>query len=220
MTWLFVGLGVLVVVGAAALILIGHGGKEKHRGQIPFYQKRSSLLNENQRRYYDTLLQVVGDKSLVFPKVRASDLVNPPPSSPHSFRVHWQRVQRRHVDFLICTPANLTPTLAIRLETRAEKKRRLQSGPDVVDDVVDMAQIPFLRVEMVETYEASRIARDIRNALARGGEIASTNSGDSVQHNPRSAQLRQVAQERMPTFSRWSSVLWGLLSGNSKQVKI
>ena len=220
MTWLFVGLGMVVVVGAIALVVSGRGGNKEHRGQIPFYQRRSSLLSENQRRYYNTLLQVVGDKSLVFPKVRASELVNPPPSSPHSFRVHWQRVQRRYVDFLICTPANLTPTLAIRLESRAERKRRMQTGPDVVDDVVEMARIPFMRVEVEDDYDPSRVARDIRNALARSGQAATSTSGDTVQHEPRSTQFVRVAQERLPTFSRWSSVLWGLVSGNSKQLKI
>lgn len=227
MTLVFIGLSILVVAGAAALVLQSRGGSRRAHGQIPFYQPRKSLLNDNHRKYYETLLRVVGDNTKVFPKVRLADIVNPPPSSPHSFRVHWQRVQRRWVDFLLCTPANMAPVLAIRMETRAERKRRREVGPDVLDDVLDMARIPLLRVEVEERYEAVRVARDIRAALAQNTQgpetpIASAEpvlelESETGDENP---TLLCFTRNWLPTFSRWSSVLWGLVaSRETKHIK-
>jgi len=221
MTLVFIGIGVLILIGAGALAFQTLGKKQKSGGrQIPFYQRRSSLLSDNERLYYDTLLQVVGQKSLVFPKVRLADLVNTPPSSPHSFRLHWQRVQRRCVDFLVCTPANMAPALAIRMETRADRKRRMQLGPDVVDDVLDMSRIPLLRVEVEDQYDPARIARDIRASLARGHKGASMGQpGEESAQVVANPALLELAQERLPFLKRWTSVLWGFVT-NNKHVKV
>jgi len=218
MTGLFIGVGALVLLGAVllAVAVMRSGEQRRQRRAIPVYQSRNGILSDNEKAYYKILLQVVGSHSQVFPKIRLADIVNPPPASNHHYKVHWQRVQRRYVDFLLCTPANLAPVLVIRLESRADKRRRQQEGMDIVDDVLDMAGIPILRADIAPQYDPVAVAREVRAALTRkpGGGLDAPVS--------RSAQgsgstLSEFARTKLPTFHKWTSVLWGLVAGQQSR---
>jgi hypothetical protein len=175
----------------------------------PSYLKRESLLLDYEQRYFATLAQVVGSHARVFPKVRLSDFIQPQGVNPEQ-RAHWMRVQRRCVDFLLCSPNNLAPVLAIDLDTRAKKRRREASpGGDVLDKALRTANIPLLRVRATREYDPHEVLHQIRLALAASQEPVQEWFSD-----PRPVQQEswwRFLEGQLPTLSRWTSGLWGVL---------
>lgn len=175
----------------------------------PSYLKRESLLLEHEQRYFTTLTQVVGRHARVFPKVRLSDFIQPHGVSPEQ-RAHWMRVQRRCVDFLLCSPNNLSPVLAIDLDTRVKKRRRETSpGGDVLDKALRAANIPLLRIRATREYDPHEVLHQIRLALATSEEPVQEWFAD-----PRvepEVSWWQMLEDQLPTLRRWTSGLWGVL---------
>lgn len=175
----------------------------------PSYLKRESLLLEHEQHYFSTLMRAVGNHARVFPKVRLSDFIQPHGVNPEQ-RAHWMRVQRRCVDFLLCSPNNLTPVLAVDLDTRAKKRRREASpGGDVLDKALKAANIPLLRIRATREYDPHEVLHQIRLALATSEEPVQEWFAD------RRVEVEepwwQVLESHLPTLRRWTSELWGVL---------
>ncbi len=174
----------------------------------PSYLRRESLLLEHEQRYFQTLIQVIGSHARVFPKVRLSDFIQPHGVNPEQ-RAHWMRVQRRCVDFLLCSPNNLSPVLAIDLDTRAKKRRRDTSpGGDVLDKALKTANIPLLRIRATREYDSHEVLHQIRLALATSEEPVQEWFADRVEHKD---DWWQFVADQLPTLHRWTSDLRGVL---------
>lgn len=173
----------------------------------PSYLKRESLLLDYEQRYFTILSQVVGRHARVFPKVRLSDFIQPY-GVQREQRAHWMRVQRRCVDFLLCSPSNLSPVLAIDLDTRIKKRRRESvPGGDVLDKTLKTAGIPLLRIRAGREYDPQEVLYQIRLALAASEEPVQEWFAEGSPR-PRST-LEQLMEAHVPTLGRWSSELWG-----------
>jgi len=182
------------------------------RDDEPSYLKRDSLLLEHEQRYFATLSRVIGYHARVFPKVRLSDLIEPHGVQPEQ-RNHWMRVQRRCVDFLLCSPNNLSPVLAIDLDTRAKKRRRESTpGGDILDKALKTAHIPLLRIRATREYDEHEVLNQIRLALASSEEPVTEWFDDrSAAEQAWWTRITGGVRERLPTFSRWTSELRGAL---------
>ncbi len=135
----------------------------RRRGFLEFERQRS-LLSPQQRALYQELIKLVGAYSVVLPRVNLSTLVKSPGDHP-SYENHWKRVLREWVDFVVCSPTSVSPVLAIKLETRVERKRRKLGGLDVLEDTLTSAKIPLLRLKSADNYDASEIMSSVRFAL-------------------------------------------------------
>lgn len=174
----------------------------------PSYLRRDSLLMEHEQRYFVTLNQVIGSHARVFPKVRLSDFIQPHGVNPEQ-RAHWMRVQRRCVDFLLCSPNNLSPVLAIDLDTRAKKRRRDASpGGDVLDKALKTANIPLLRIRATREYDPHEVLHQIRLALATSEEPVQDWFADRLEQKD---DWWQFLKSQLPTLHRWTSELRGVL---------
>lgn len=170
---------------------------------LPPYRIRKTLLNSNERAYYKALKRVIGGRSLIFPKVCLSQILDAPGQDP-GFRSHWQRVQRRGVDFLVCD-STLTPMLAIKLDPNARRRRK--GKEDVLDDALDAAGLPLLRVRPAEHYDLEEVTYKIRFALANYG-TESLLGLDSAVSGGDNADTDSFLEVHFPKFRQWTSDLW------------
>lgn len=154
----------LLIAAALGMLLLLVWRHYRHRRGFPEFERQRSLLTPQQRALYWELIKLVGGYSVVLPRVNLSTLVKSPGDHP-SYDDHWKRVLREWVDFVVCSPSSISPVLAIKLETRAERKRRKLGGLDVLEDTLTSAKIPLLRVKSAESYDASEIMSGIRFAL-------------------------------------------------------
>ena len=88
-------------------------------------ERKSSLLSDDEKLFYNVLKQTVSDQCTVFSKVRLLDLVD---INGHIVTraqgEQFRRISRRVLDFLVCSPITLKPVIGIVLDHRQSRLRR------------------------------------------------------------------------------------------------
>ncbi len=202
------------VAGAASLWLAQrrHSGKRR----IPHFRRIRSVLNPSQRSFHEALVRAVGPRPLIFARLNLAYLVEHPGDDPQ-YQAHWRRVCRRWLDFVICSPTTMSPVLAVKLETRLERKRRRLGGIDVLKDTLESARIPLLRLPLAETYDPAELMEKIRWVL-----VSEKQKSDSELFDTEELQelpfVVDFARKQLPTFVRWSAELRTVTAGLTRAV--
>ena len=82
------------------------------------YRIRDDFLSPAERSFYQVLRTAVGTRLLICPKVSLADLFFVKSSDPREFRVYTNKIDRKHVDFVLCNPETLEPLAGIELDDR------------------------------------------------------------------------------------------------------
>jgi len=214
------------VAGAASLWLVQRHQSANKR--IPHLQRAKFLLTPQQQAFYAALSRVIGPRSVVFPRVNLSHLVEHPGDDP-TYQIHWRRVCRRWLDFVICDPLSMSPVLAIKLESRPERKRRNLGGLDVLEDTLKSARVPLLRLPLADEYNPAEVVEKLKWVLIKEKQNTDNEPHEHEEGSERSLFSRlankqlpnlfmNFAQQRLPTFSRWTSELRTVTIGFARAV--
>jgi hypothetical protein len=137
--------------------------KKEVADSTPHYQP-GDFVTAEEVAVYKALSRVFDANTNVFTKVWLAELVANPKPEPQHLR-HWRRVQRRRLDFLICSASNFKPILAIKLETESDSKKRRKSGPGIVEEILEDIGVPLLRLKAQDEYQAEDLAKQINFTL-------------------------------------------------------
>ena len=132
-------------------------------GPLP-YQKKWYLLSPAERDFYDALRQAVGSGYLIFVKVRLLDLLWLPQNLSNR-QTHMNRVQAKHVDFVLCHPQTVAPALVIELDDASHQLPERQERDIFLNEVLRVAGIPLLRVPVRKSFSAPALRGQILDTL-------------------------------------------------------
>lgn len=155
---------VLVAVIGAALKHAGLLSPRAAPSESLPYRKKDYLLTKAERSFYEVVRTVVGNEWVIFAKVRMLDLVWLPRSTANA-QAHRNRVQSKHVDFILCDPHTLNPVLVIELNDRSHERADRQERDAFVDAVLQAAGLPVLHVAASSGYVTTELSRRIREAI-------------------------------------------------------
>lgn len=162
---------VVVVVAIAVIAVVMRSGKPSAPGQTPPasdlpYRKVESLLSPAERSFYDVLVPVAdAEKLRVFAKVRLQDLFSLPRGTDNR-ATYQNKIQQKHVDFVLCDAQAVVPLLAIELDDASHRRAERQARDQFVDAVYATAGLPLLRVAVKPSYAAGELAVEIRQRIA------------------------------------------------------
>lgn len=139
------------------------GGQPVLIGPLP-YQKKWYLLSPAEWDFYQALRQAVGDDYLIFAKVRLLDLLWLPQNLSNR-QAHMNRVQAKHVDFVLCDPQTAAPALVIELDDASHQLPERQERDIFLNEVLRVAAIPFLRVPVRKSFSAPALRGQILETL-------------------------------------------------------
>ncbi|MDJ0958600.1 MAG: DUF2726 domain-containing protein [Arenicellales bacterium] len=142
--------------------------KQDTVNSTPHYRPRS-FLDSVEGNVYKALSEVFDANTKVFAKVCLAELVAAP-KTDRQYLAHWRRVQRRTIDFLICSASTLKPILAIKLETELDSKKRRASGPGVLEEVLEDISLPLLRLRAQDEYDAEDLVKKINFTLKENSQ--------------------------------------------------
>lgn len=98
------------------------------------FETRTELFSPAERSFFGVLEQAVAGEFRVIGKVRLGDLIQPAKRlTPKRRTILRNRVQQKHVDFVLCCPDSLSVVAAVELDD-VSHRRRARADRDVFVD--------------------------------------------------------------------------------------
>ncbi len=120
------------------------------------------LMPHHRAEFYPTLIEAVGDRGLVAIGVNLGDLLVSVGGTDADQWVAQQRVNRKHVDYVVFAADTLDPVAAVQLVDPSPDEPDWAEQEAMVAQVLEQAGLPMLRVGPEEAGDVNLI----RAALA------------------------------------------------------
>lgn len=150
---------ILAMVAAIFWLLRAFSG----RGRLP-YSVKERLVTKAELRFYRALQKAAGKDFDIFAMVRIADILAVP--QEHAQRRKWLgKILAKHVDFVLCEPANLTPLMAIELDDASHERPDRRERDEFVDHAFESAGLPLLRIKNNSSYDPAALRQLIDEHL-------------------------------------------------------
>lgn len=128
------------------------------------YAKKEYLFSAAEANFLGVLNQAIQSEYLVFAKVRLADLfyVKKGTKKRQSF---FNKIQSKHVDFVLCSKSPIKPVLAIELDDSTHQRLDRVQRDLFVDDLFKTAGLPLIHVAAKRTYNISELRDAIVGSL-------------------------------------------------------
>lgn len=128
------------------------------------YRLRDDFLSYAELSFYHILQQAVGDWAVVCPKISLDDLFYAKSGQRNSNQTYTNKIDRKHVDFLLCHPQTMRPLLGIELDDSSHQKSARQERDRFVEKVFAAAGLPLYRQAVHSTYPVRELAAALKQA--------------------------------------------------------
>ena len=143
---------------AAILSLFGiQLGPSETKG-LP-YRLRDDFLSRGEFAFYQALRRAVEGKAIVCPKVNLADIFFV--ARPNENQSYRNKIDRKHVDFLLCDPTTMQPLAGVELDDSSHARQDRQDRDKFVDQVFKTAGLPLIHVVARSSYDFNAIATQL-----------------------------------------------------------
>jgi very-short-patch-repair endonuclease len=141
------------------------GASSGERGSnITFpYGKRDAFLSPAELSFFRVMKSELPEEWNLIAKVNLADLFFV--RMPHRNRAARNRIDRKHVDFVICDAATMEPLLGIELDDASHNRHDRVERDAFVDRVFEAAGLPLLHVKAARTYQPALLTSMVRDKL-------------------------------------------------------
>lgn len=115
------------------------------------YRQRDDFLTEAEFAFYVALKTYLGERAVICPKVNLADLFFP--VAEGDVRQKWlNRINRKHVDFLLCDPDTMQPLCGVELDDSSHEEEDRIARDIFVDEVYEAAGLILVHVPLQGGY--------------------------------------------------------------------
>ena len=147
------------------------------------YRLREHFLSASEISIFRLLLEMAGDRYVICPKVSLSDIftIVRPNENVH----FYNKIFRKHVDFLLCEPKTLKPAIAVEI-IKSAAKHAPRPSEQFIEDLFLSEGVPLVHLLLGEKYDVPALVNLFKIALIKkkdaGQVLNQPNSslGDSV----------------------------------------
>jgi hypothetical protein len=152
---------------AAILSLFGinlGGGPESLVGEaeptttLP-YQVRDDFLSAAEYSFHRVLVSAVGNRAVVCPKVNLNDVFFV--ARPNENQAYRNKIDRKHVDFLLCHPATMKLLGGVELDDASHQRKDRRERDEFVDQVFATAGLPIVHVVARASYNVESLVAEL-----------------------------------------------------------
>lgn len=131
------------------------------------YEARKELFSPAERSFCGVLEQAVAGQYRVFGKVRLGDLIQPAKGYSRGRRTGaWNRINQKHVDFVICRPDTLAAVGAVELDDSSHGRKDRSERDDFVDKALKSAGISLVRFAARKGYAVAEVQAQLESVLS------------------------------------------------------
>jgi predicted RNA-binding Zn-ribbon protein involved in translation (DUF1610 family) len=134
------------------------------KAEVLPYFLRDDFLSAAEGSFYRVLKSVVGDNLIICPKVSLADIFYV--SRPDIHMAYVNKINRKHVDFVLCNPETLKPVIAIELDDASHRRPDRIERDEFVDQVFTTGGLPLLHVPVQRAYSAQELKNLLRQVFA------------------------------------------------------
>jgi len=144
------------------------------------YRLRERLLSAPEAALFRLLQKMAGDRYVVCPKVALTDIftIIRPNENVH----FYNKIFRKHVDFLLCDPKTFQPAFAVEL-VKPIAKTETRANDQFMADLFLSEGVPLVHVPLGESYEIADLVNLFTLAVTKAKSAAprkNDSAGDSV----------------------------------------
>lgn len=134
------------------------------------YRLREPFLSTTELALFRVLKDMMGSRYAICPKVGLNDVfyILRPNENVHFFN----KIFRKHVDFLLCDPKNFTPIFGVEI-VKPVRKDSTREVDKFMDELFTDAGIPLVHIQSSDKYDMGDIISLFQLAVARIGESSS-----------------------------------------------
>ena len=127
----------------------------KDHERLP-YRLRENFMSSTELALFRVLQAMVGRHYVICPKVAVNDIfyIVRPNENVHFFN----KIFRKHVDFLLCEPVTLKPAIAVELIKPVANKTETREADQFMQDLFLSAGLPLIHVPSSERYSEKELA--------------------------------------------------------------
>lgn len=178
LTLVVVGIVVVLLLAAVAVLkakfTAGAAGAtaDSTDGPTAVFDLRRSLLSPAERSFAGVLDGALPEGYTWMAKIRLGDLVVTKKGLSASQRASaWNRVNQKHVDFVLLRVSDFAPVVGIELDDKSHDADDRKSRDAFVDAVAQSAGLPLLHIPAQAAYNQGELRAEIAAALApRSGQ--------------------------------------------------
>lgn len=168
MNWTLIALIIFAVLVVALIAVVKQLSKNTEVVDDVKYQKLDVIFTAAERSFFGVIKLAVNNKVEVFGKVRVADVITPTKGLP---RGDWQRsfnkISRKHFDFLLCDKGDLSPICAIELDDKSHESKKRKERDQFLEAACKSAHLPLIQVPAKSAYQVTEIAELIAKHLPK-----------------------------------------------------
>lgn len=126
------------------------------------YKLRDDFLSRAEFSFY-RILQQAAAEVVVCPKVNMVDVLYV--TQPNENHPHRMRIDRKHVDFLLCDARTMRPRAVVELDDRSHRRTDRQEKDRLKDRAFKAAGLPLLRFPVQRSYDVEQVRRALDDVL-------------------------------------------------------
>jgi hypothetical protein len=143
------------------------------------YRLREHFLSASEISLFHLLKEMVEDRYVICPKVALSDIftIVRPNENVH----FYNKIFRKHVDFLLCDPKTLKPAIAIEI-VKSTVRTTSRASEQFIENLFLSEGIPLVNLLLGAKYDLPALVNLFKIALmkTRGSNQASNHSNSSL----------------------------------------
>jgi hypothetical protein len=129
------------------------------------YALRKEFLSPAEHNFFSVLKTTVADQALISIKTGLGDLFDAMSKDPSEFRIYRNKIDRKHVDFLLCDPKTVCPLVGIELDDKSHQRSDRQARDQLVEHVFQAAGLPLVRIPAKPAYSVTELNKQLQPYL-------------------------------------------------------
>ncbi len=143
-------------------LLFGSGKPTPTKNAFP-YGLRDHFLSAAEISFYHVMRCILSADVTIAIKPRLADILFVRPH--HQNQAARNQIDRKHVDFLLCETATMTPRLVVELDDSSHQQKQRQDRDEFVDAALKAAGLPVLHIRAARSYAPQELFQQITQAL-------------------------------------------------------
>jgi hypothetical protein len=155
---------IVVLIALVAMLAAKLRGGSRAKGDT--YYLRKTLFSPAERSFLGVLEPLVPPEMRLFGKVRLEDIFGVKSGlDPAARTAARNRINRKHVDFLLVRADDLSPIAGIELDDRSHEAEDRQERDAFVDELFASGGIPLIHFTAQKAYAATEVLQKLQQAL-------------------------------------------------------